>query len=190
MAEIWKWVEGYEKLYKISNYGNVISVPRNTTKGGKLNLVRNSAGYNQVSLSKKGKIKIFLVHRLVSNAFIPNPCGFPIINHIDENKLNNCISNLEWCTSEYNFAYGTSLKRRARTQGKPIEGTHVKTGGKVYFESAMEAGRNGFSQPSISNCCRGVQDEHMNYTWRFINKEVFEGWEQHYTTYQNATKIF
>lgn len=174
MTEIWKWVEGYEGLYKVSDHGNIISVPRSTTKGGNLSHVLNSIGYLQVSLSKKGKTKNFLIHRLVAKAFIPNPKNLPIINHKDETRSNNHVTNLEWCTSEYNFKYGTATTRRAKTQGKPIEGTSVTTGEKIYFESGMEAGRNGFMQPSISLCCRGKLEEHKGYLWRFITKEEFK----------------
>ncbi|MCF1614660.1 NUMOD4 motif-containing HNH endonuclease [Tetragenococcus koreensis] len=173
LKEETKWIKGYEGVYKISNFGRVISVPRKTTKGGLLTLVKNSVGYFQVTLSKNGKSKNILVHRLVALNFIPNKNYLPYVNHKDEDKTNNHADNLEWCTREYSFGYGTTLKRRAITQGKPIKGTNIKTGENIYFFSGMEAGRNGFSQACISKCCLSEQRKHKDYVWEFITKEEF-----------------
>ena len=110
MNEEWKPVENYEDLYWVSNLGNV----KNKRKDKKLSI--NLDGYYVVNLSKNGKSKIFTVHRLVAQAFIPNPDNLPQVNHKDENKLNNNVDNLEWCNSNYNHNYGTRNKRAGLTQ--------------------------------------------------------------------------
>ena len=116
MEEIWKDVKGYEGLYKISNFGRVWSIRR------KLFLKPVDKPYLRVRLySIDGTNKMFSVHRLVAEAFIPNPDNLPCINHKDENKMNNCIDNLEWCTAKYNSNYGTAKQRWGEKQkGKKI----------------------------------------------------------------------
>ena len=117
MQEVWKDIVGYENLYQISNLGNVKSVEKyvnsclkhNTKIKRKEKMLKqyNKSGYLQVALSKNGIKMFFLVHRLVAQAFIPNPNNLPQINHKDENKQNNNINNLEWCDRKYNCNYGT-----------------------------------------------------------------------------------
>lgn len=113
--EEWKSIEGYE-YYEVSNLGRVRSWinnkwnKRNTPK--LLSLHRLSKGYLGVSLcSAPNTSKTMKVHRLVAKAFIPNPSNLPIVNHKDEDKTNNCVSNLEWCTNNYNLNYGTARQR-------------------------------------------------------------------------------
>lgn len=104
-------IRGYEGLYKLDSHGNIYSVKRSK-------LLRpgcNKQGYNTVVLCKEGKEKSFKVHRLVAITFIPNPNNYPCINHKDENKTNNEVSNLEWCTYQYNINYGTGIERRSET---------------------------------------------------------------------------
>ena len=105
--EVFKDIEGYEGLYQVSNYGNVLSVKRNKF----LKPAEQCCGYYQIALSKKCIVKSFLVHRLVAQAFLENPDNLPVVNHLDENRKNNNVSNLEWCTVEHNINYGTRTKR-------------------------------------------------------------------------------
>lgn len=129
MEEIWKEIEGYEGEYEVSNLGNVRSL--NYRRSGKLKLLKqytDKKGYEYVRLSKNGKGKIYKVHRLVAMAFIPNPDNLPIVNHIDECKNNNMVSNLEWCTVAYNNTYGTARKRaseKMRGEKSPLYGKHL-----------------------------------------------------------------
>lgn len=118
MEEEWRPIPNYIGYYEVSNIGNVRSVDRLVTysngvqrvhKGKILKQDINYKGYHRVRLQKDGKSKSFSVHRLVALAFIPNPNSLPQVNHIDENKSNNCVSNLEWCTSEYNNNYGNHI---------------------------------------------------------------------------------
>lgn len=112
-------IPGYEGLYEVSNLGNVKSLRRGIIlKPGKRN-----GGYKIVNLRKDNKDHWLAVHRLVAIAFIPNPLNLPFVNHKDENPCNNCVENLEWCTSQYNNTYGTNIKRRVekRTGREYIE---------------------------------------------------------------------
>lgn len=111
MIEIWKDILGYEGLYQVSNLGNVRSL--NYRRSGKLKLLKQGTdnGYKRVELSKNGKKKKYWVHRLVAISFISNPNNYKEVNHKDEDKSNNNVNNLEWCTREYNINYGTAMKR-------------------------------------------------------------------------------
>lgn len=108
MEEIWLPIIEYDGLYDVSNLGRI----RNSRTNKILRLGKHRQGYKLVSLYKNKKQKTFLVHRLVAMAFIENPHSFLEINHIDENKENNNVSNLEWCDRVYNANYGTGNKRR------------------------------------------------------------------------------
>lgn len=126
MNEIWKDIPNFEGYYQASNLGRIKSVTRKakvkilnndyrTVKGQLLSPAKTRDGYLKVSLSKNHKRYYFKVHRLVAITFIPNPNNYPCVNHIDENKLNNKIDNLEWCTIKYNCNYGTRNKRISNT---------------------------------------------------------------------------
>ena len=118
--EIWRAAPGYEADYEISDHGRVRSHRRGRVKMLKPIMERWN-GYFVVSLfdahGMSHKVKI---HRLVAEAFIPNPCGYPTINHKDEDKTNNNAGNLEWCTKAYNTAYGTSRQRAVETRRRNL----------------------------------------------------------------------
>lgn len=124
---VWKDIKGYEGLYKISNYGEVLRLKsydsRNHLRNARILKQRlNEDGYLQLGLHKDGKEKKFLVHRLVAETFLSNPNNYLEVNHIDENKQNNSISNLEWCSRKYNVNYGNAQKKRVATRyGKKEE---------------------------------------------------------------------
>ena len=108
--EIWKDIENYDGIYQISNFGRVKSLSRQTKSGKYKEIIKKPSlagrGYYRLALCKNGKPKYYYIHRLVAKAFIPNPNNLPLVNHKDENKLNNNVNNLEWCDSEYNMNYG------------------------------------------------------------------------------------
>lgn len=115
MNEVWKDIDGYKGLYQVSNLGRVKRVSHTDThcrqgfrvfKERLLKPYTTGKEYLTVRLSKNNKCKSFYVHRLVAEAFIPNPDNLPQINHIDENPRNNATINLEWCTQKYNCNYG------------------------------------------------------------------------------------
>jgi len=129
---------------------------------------KDTNGRLLVKLSKNGKKKQLLIHRLVAKAFIPNPLGYPVINHRDENPSNNVVSNLEWCTVRYNNCYGTVLKRKAVKNSKSVlqydeDGNLVKK-----WSSATEVERQlGFHQTSICKCCRGKLKSAHGFVWKY-----------------------
>lgn len=131
--EIWKDIIGFEDLYEVSNLGNVRSKDRIITckNGVQINLKgkilpqyifygKGSKPRLRVNLSKNSKQYTKSVHRLVGEAFIPNPNNYPQINHKDEDPSNNNVDNLEWCTTEYNHNYGTRNTRQAKSLEKSI----------------------------------------------------------------------
>ena len=123
--EIWRPIVGYEGLYEVSSYGRVRSLDRYDNKNHfrkglimKQNDSGNGRGYMSVILCLNGKIKKYLVHRLVAQAFIPNPDNLPEVNHKDENPGNNNVTNLEWCDHSYNINYGTRKDKVRESQLK------------------------------------------------------------------------
>lgn len=123
MDEIWKPVVGYEGLYEVSNLGHVDQCARIVPQKGGTNRIERVRvkthvdfyGYERVSLTKDKIQKIIQVHRVVANSFIENSTSYPMINHKDEDKLNNTAENLEWCNNRYNVNYGTAIRRRKIT---------------------------------------------------------------------------
>ena len=120
MEEVWKDIKGFDGIYQISSLGRVKSFYKNETKILKQHLMPN--GYMRIRLKQNNirKWSDFYVHRLVAIAFLPNEHNFAEINHIDENKTNNTVANLEWCTRAYNCKYGTARERMARTKGTAV----------------------------------------------------------------------
>ena len=156
-SEVWKDILGYEGFYKVSNKGNIYSVERRDTLGRKiggrtLRPTSDTHGYHQIGLCKNGIEKKELIHKLVAQAFIPNQNNYLEINHKDENKTNNHVENLEWCTREHNNNYGTRNERLS----KKVRAVNVETGEVITFNSTQEAGCKGYNQGHVSRACRGV----------------------------------
>lgn len=138
MIEEWKDIEGFEGLYQVSNLGRVKCLehkcpgrykgkPRTVKEHIMINAENKSNGYVYVTLSNLDRDRTFLVHRLVAKAFLPNPDNKTIINHKDENKHNNCVTNLEWCTSYYNNTYNNvHLKRKHYVHGYEYDLNKIK----------------------------------------------------------------
>ena len=111
-VEEWKEIPGYEGKYYVSSFGNVKVIYKWIKDNEKiLSPMLNKDGYYQVNLSLRKKVRHHRIHRLVAEAFVENPNGYPMVNHKDENKLNNHADNLEWCDQAYNIRYGTRTKR-------------------------------------------------------------------------------
>lgn len=178
MKEIWKAVEGYEDYYEVSSYGNVRSLDRIVVysdgrkrlhKGSMLKPDKNEDGYLRIRISKSDKVKAVLIHRLIAQAFIPNPSNLPEVNHKDENKTNNCVDNLEWCTRLYNINYGTRNEKVAVKLSKPVFQIDKITNEVITeYPSAAEAVRQlNIGNGSISRCCNGKQKTYKGYKWKF-----------------------
>ncbi|WP_291632079.1 NUMOD4 domain-containing protein [Clostridium sp.] len=148
--EEWRDIKGYEGKYKISSYGKVKSLKHKDEKLLKPSYDKD--GYKQVILCNNGIGKKWFIHRLVAIHFLPNPNNLPQVNHKDEDKANNAVENLEWCTCKYNINYGTAKNKRAKSQGRQVL---CITTGEIFY-SIREAGRYySISKSHISECCKG-----------------------------------
>ena len=181
MNEIWKDIPDYEGLYQISNLGRVKSLDRDIVySNGTRHHINNKIlqpqkskyGYLFVTLTKDNKPHAKYIHQLIADAFIPNPNNLPCVNHKDENKLNNNIDNLEWCTIDYNNNYGT---RTQRTRKKICQyDTNYKL---IKIWDGIRVASRELNIPSqqISQCCKKSQYRHTagGYIWEYLNqKEV------------------
>lgn len=184
---VWKEVKGYEGLYLVSNTGLVKSLFR-YKKILKPNITKN--GYATVELFKKGNSKRICVHRLVAEAFLQNPKKLPQVNHKDENKLNNNVSNLEWCTAKYNMNYGEAAKTRhskidystkkrketARKNGKAVNKAIVQLSKDnciiAEYENIKKASvKLKINASHISETCKGKRKSAGGYVWRYEKGE-------------------
>ena len=166
MKKIWKDILNYEKIYKISNFGEIYSIKNNMILKP---VLKN--GYSYVSLNKNGKCKTFRVHKLVAMAFIPNPNDLPCINHKDENKLNNRVDNLEWCTYKYNNNYG---KKREEIYQMNINGEILRK-----WKNVKEASKTlKISESGIRKCINYDGKTSGGYKWKRVkfkeDKPLFE----------------
>jgi len=172
--EIWKPIKGYEGLYEISNYGRVKSFKWNKKKILKGNI--NNKGYLRVALLKNNvEIKKY-IHRLVAEAFIPNPNNYPCINHKSENKLDNTENNLEWCDFQYNDLYGTRNERILQTKKikkccnaeKPVLQYTLDGEFVAEYKSILDAARlTSTSKQIISYCCNNQIKKRKGFIWKF-----------------------
>lgn len=176
--EIWKDIRGYENLYQASNWGRIRSLDRmvkgcygglQLKKGKIMKQETHRSGYKRIALKKDGKYKHYLVHRLVYETFNrPIPEGLQV-NHINENKTDNRLENLNLMTPKENINYGTGHERCIAQQRFPI--LQYTLDGELVREwpSAQEAGRNGFQQANIRACCLGIYKTSKGYIWRYKN---------------------
>lgn len=154
-----KDVVGYEGLYAVTSCGKVYGYKRKKF----LNPRRNRDGYLRVNLSKNGELKTYFVHRLVQEAYLPNPEGLLEVNHKDENKENNALQNLEWCDRSYNINYGN----RTQKTSKPIYCVELNR----TFDGARIAARElGLDQSGVTKCCKGKQKTCGGYHWRYADE--------------------
>jgi len=176
--EIWKYISGTKKQYKISSLGNILSFKYDKKKGRTIKTRVGKTGYIVVSLYVNSKVYTFKVHRLLAIAFIPNPEGKCCVNHKDGIKLNISLDNLEWSTySENNqHAYDTGLKVGALTGitganhhgSKPINKLNKKGEFISTYVNAREAGKdNNISYKNISACIYGKEKTAGGFKWEF-----------------------
>lgn len=154
-------IEGFDN-YEVSNLGKV----RNIKSGRILKPSLNKNGYLRLWLCENNKRKHLYLHRIIATAFIDNPDEKPCVNHIDENKLNNDLSNLEWCTVRENLIHGTRTKRAAEKCFKKVIQLDLNDNVLNEFESMVQAEQEtGVSRRNISSCCNGKRKSAGGYKW-------------------------
>lgn len=181
ICEIWKDIQGYEGLYQISNYGRVRTVDRVSFQkhwqGGESKYLHKGKirtphmrknGYFSINLVKDRKQKTFNIHRLVALHFIPRVEGKEYVNHIDADKTNNHVSNLEWCTQKENIQYaydnGTKTPPHERKISQfDMDGNLLKV-----WKSETEIERVlGIYQANIYKVCKGLRKQAGGYKWQY-----------------------
>lgn len=163
-GEIWKDINGYEGMYRVSNLGRVLSL------NGNYKILRQNVEreYYKVRLSRENKSKAKSVHRLVAEAFIPNPNNLPMVNHKDENKLNNKYDNLEWCTCKYNLNYGNAQAKRVKKQSKKVYQYDLDMNLIKIWDNSMNIKRElGLDNSSIGKCCKGIGGSSGGFIWSY-----------------------
>ena len=161
MTEIWKTIKDYPN-YQISNLGRIKNNHNRILKDR-----IDKYGYKVIGLYKEGKMKNLFIHRLVASAFISNLDNLPQVNHINENKLDNRVENLEWCSNQYNINYGTRTKKQIKSQSIPIlqftkDGEFIRK-----WDSATTIKNElGFDNSFISKCCRGERKLSYGFIWK------------------------
>lgn len=171
--EIWKDIEGYEGLYMISNKGNVINVK----KGGKIKRNANLKGYRIINLWKNGIGKMYRVHRLVAQAFIPNPERKPCIDHINANRSDNRVENLRWVTNKENQnnpITKNKFKNRKTKAHHEIQIEQVKNGVVIKTHQSIHSAARELNITATNICavCRGKGKSYKGFVWRYKQKEV------------------
>lgn len=160
----------YEKLYQVSNYGRIISL-WNYPYIKLLNCGKDKDGYCLITLHKNKNKKTHKVHRLVAQAFIPNPLNFPCINHKNEIKTDNRVGNLEWCDHLYNNKYGSRNERVAKTLSKPVKRMDKTTGKITMYNSIREASiLSGINDSDISAVCLNKHKTAGGSVWKYLDK--------------------
>lgn len=198
MKEVWQPVKDYEGLYEVSSLGRIRSLnhavidscgKKQHFKGRLLKPCCTSGNYLIVTLHKGSQKKNFLVHRLVASAFVPNPHNYPQINHKDENKHNNKISNLEWCTAHYNNFYGSHMRRAIVTRRSNVNWKRsIVKNAEARKKTVIQCNMNGqtlkvwpslsevekklkINRSNISACCHGRRENAGGYVWKLVSKE-------------------
>lgn len=164
MQEVWKDVKGYEGLYKISNFGKVKSIANN-----KYLKVNTTGEYAYVGLYKNKRKINKKIHRLVAENFIDNPNGYLYVNHKDENKWNNSVNNLEWCTQKYNCNYKNRNKKMSESKCK-FKIIQLDLNGKILkiWKNKLELKNNtNYDTHFIGRCCRNECKTAYGYKWEY-----------------------
>lgn len=181
--EEWRDIKKYKGLYQVSNMGNVRSldkviVQKNKSgnlqkhlyKGKQLKKQLQKNGYEYVNLYKDTKIIKELVHRLVAITFLENKNGNYYINHKDNNKSNNKIYNLEWCTQSYNIKYAYDCGNKIAPHMKKIYKLDIDEKILNTFESMQQAEREtGIKAANISKCCRNLRNKAGGFKWKYVD---------------------
>lgn len=168
LREEWKPINEYEDTYEVSNLGKV----RNKKSGRVLKPGINRQGYEIVSLSKNNVKRMKRVSRLVAIHFIPNDNDLPQINHIDEDRRNNIVTNLEWVTPKQNANHGNRNRKISDVNNKPVMGINLETGEKIIFPSTHATVQFGFNFQNVAQVARGERNTHKGFSWEYIDMNL------------------
>lgn len=181
----WRQVLEHQN-YEVNNLGQV----RHKKRKQILKPRSNNGGYQYVNFKIEGKNTNFGVHRIVANAFIPNPNGYAEVNHKDYDRTNNCIENLEWVTSSQNKQHAYLKEENKVSRGKKVEqytldGNYIKT-----FNSVSEAAMAmNCCVAAISNCCSGRSKTSQKYRWRFVEGSTTKYERKPSSSARNSKKL-
>lgn len=177
--EIWKDINEFKGIYQISNQGRIKRLPYSIIKNnGKkqswsekiLSPTKDASGYYGIRSGTKttGKSKTLRIHRLVAEAFIPNPDKLPCVNHIDGNKLNNCVDNLEWCTYKENIQH--AFENGLRNDTKKVIQYDLNNNYIATYNSIREAKRKtGTRNTEINGCLHKIYKQSNGYIWKYAD---------------------
>jgi hypothetical protein len=165
MAETWKPVHGFEGLYEVSAQGHI----RNAKNLKIIKPRKDTDGYLILGLARGAPLKRqdVKVHRVVAQAFLPNPENRPQVNHLNGVRDDPRAANLEWATVSENHLHAYRELGREPPAQRPVIGT--KDGVELRFDSVSKAARAGFNRSSIQYCLRGEWKQHRGYEWRYGN---------------------
>ena len=182
MKEKWKPVPGFEGLYEASTEGRIRSVDRIikmynggewVRKGAVRRTTLNHSGYLRLSLCKEGIQYPFTVHRLIAKTWLENPENLPEVNHKNENKIDNRVSNLEWCDRGYNIHYGTFGDRVSVSNSRPVTQYTLEGDRLMTFYGSREAERRlGITNQSINLCCLGRRQQAGGFRWKYADDKT------------------
>lgn len=163
----WEPVPGYEGYYAVSDRGTVYSLRKERELKPKI----DRYGYEVVTLTVHGHSKCFTIHRLVALAFIPNPYNKPTVNHKDENKRNNAVSNLEWATHKENDNHGTRNQRMSKSKcRRAVIGLFPDGSTKTFDGVKAASDASGIAHSQIAKCCKGIIKQTHNIEWRYYDE--------------------
>lgn len=203
LNEEFRDIDGFEGKYQISNYGRVLSLLKYNAINKsyyerlkiKKNQIRVNGNYNYwvINLSNQNINKNSSIHRLVAETFIPNPNNLPEVNHIDENPLNNCVNNLEWCDRLYNANYGFGMKTRDIKKSKPIIQYDINGKLRKIFLNSNEINKTtNYKLPNIINCCNGKENYKTAYNskWEYVKniEQIIKKYEEKIEKLQTENK--
>lgn len=162
VAEMWRKIKLFPN-YQVSNFGDV----KNIVTNKKISQWKKKNGYLEVTLHANGIKKNLYIHRLVAESFIPNPSGLSDVNHIDEDKTNNCVNNLEWMSHSTNCNYGSRGLKISSRLSKPV--IQMDLSGNIIqrFPSLISVGKAGFGFGNVANVCLGTKEIAYGYKWKY-----------------------
>ncbi len=186
LIELWEDIESYQGLYLVSNLGNVKSLNRKTLnkkgvmmsfKGRVLSKCNDKDGYKMVGLTKNKHTKTKRIHRLVADAFIPNPDNLPQVNHINGIKDDNRVENLEWCTASYNQKHSVDVLKRKILKGQEVGGSLLT---EILIEEMIiekNKGKTYNELEEIFGIKRATIHAAIRYNWKHMNKDSIENFK-------------